>query len=302
LVRTEGDELVAIDDDDPLYEQFDGEVFADAYLRRLLDVFEHTTESFLATNTPTSLPQTIANRLVIVVDSREMGVLRNVTVHHNEGQVPIELAIGVGHDGSTDLDWAQQNLARAMAPLLLELVGLKRDQPEPSTRPSSDEAATPAEAFWLGFEAALEAEYGQQHPEPPDPLHTLETLSPAGADRLSRPRLPEHKDVGILSQGTKPTSERGSPEEASRTPGVVGAFLHRLLKQVGSFYPQRHMLWFVSFEPDEIPYGKFLLAVSRVPRHRDVSVQTFIETYVETFPAERASVVSLAEQVLGRSW
>ena len=59
------------------------------------------------------------------------------------------------------------------------------------------------------------------------------------------------------------------------------------------------MLWFASFEPEEIPYGKFLLAVNQMPRHRGVSVQVFIATYTETFPAERASVESLAEEVFG---
>lgn len=266
LVRTEGTELVVVQDDDPLYEQFDDQVFDDAHLRRLLMVFEHTTESFLATNTPSPLTQTIANRLIIVVDSQERALLHDITVHHDSARVPIELAIGVGHDGRVDLALARKNLPRAMAPLLLELVGLKQDRTHTSPSPDAREVASGSEAFWLGFEAALES---------------------ACAERLAED----------LPAGELPSSPR--PVFGGPTPEVVATLICRLLQQAGSFYPQRHMLWFASFEPDEIPYAKFLLAVSRMPRHRDVSIQTFVESYAETFPAERASVFFLAEEVLG---
>jgi len=269
LVRTEGTELVVVQDDDPLYEQFDDQVFDDAHLRRLLMVFEHTTESFLATNIPSPLTQTIANRLIIVVDSQERALLHDITVHHNGASVPIELAIGVGHDGRVDLALARKNLPRAMAPLLLELVGLKQDRTHTSASPDAHEVASRSEAFWVAFEAALESACTERHAE-----------------------LAEDLPAGELPSSPRPVF--GGP-----TPEVVATLICRLLQQAGSFYPQRHMLWFASFEPDEIPYAKFLLAVSRMPRHRDVSIQTFVESYAETFPAERASVFSLAEEVLG---
>jgi len=297
LVRTEGDELLAISDDDPLYQQFDDQVLGDPYLARLLMVFEHTTESFLATNTFTSLDQTIANRLIIVVDSGEMGVLHNVTVHQEGREVPIELAMGMGQDGSIDLAHARESFARVMGPLLLELVGLKPDRAESQANPGLHEATDPSRAFWVGFEAALEAIYGQQHGEMVDELRAQGAPSPEVIDRLYRYQLIPLNGLRFRFEDGQPTSEIRSPEEALRTPGVVAAFIYRLLKRASSFYPQRHMLWFASFEPHEMPYGKALLAVSHMPRHREVSIQLFIESYAETFPAERAFVESLAEEV-----
>ena len=85
-----------------------------------------------------------------------------------------------------------------------------------------------------------------------------------------------------------------------RTPGVVATFFHRLLQQPGgTFYPQRYMLWFVNFEPQETSYAKVLLAFSRMPRHRDPSIQAFIESYAETFPADERSLRLLVDQVFG---
>jgi len=291
--------LVLVVDDDPLYEQFDAQVFRDPYLTLLLMVFEHTTEAFLATNTLAPWRQTIANRLIIVLDSRDMGVLRDITVHHNDVRVPIELAIGVGHDGRVDLELARQSFARVIAPLLLELVGLRRDGPVPSASPQVHEPTTRSEAFWVGFEMALESIYGEQHRELLEELRAREPGDPEALDRLHRYELGPRNRLRFSFEGNAPATKTRSPEEAARTPGVVATFVCRLLNEAGSFYPQRYMLWFVSYEPEEIPYGKFLLAVSRMPRHGEVSIQAFIESYAETFPAERDSVVALAEEVLG---
>jgi len=299
LARTKGNELVALEDDDPLYEQFDSEVFDDPYLHRLLMVFEHTTESFLATNTQTALRQTIANRLLIVVDSAQVRVLRNVTVHYNQRRVPIELAIGLGRNGRVDLARAQQDLSRVMAPLLLELVGLRADRTHPSASCQVHEVTSPQEALWVGFEAALESIYGQQHRGLIAELRAQEPQTPEALDRLRRYELVPHNGLRFVFEGGRPTSEIRSSQEASCTPGVVATFLYRLLEQAGSFYPQRYMLWFVSFEADEIPYGKLLLAASRMPRHIDVSIQTFIGSYADTYPAESASVLALAKEVFG---
>jgi len=296
LVRTQGNELVTVEEDDPLYDDFDTRVFADAYLHRLLMVFEHTTESFLATNTFTPLDNTIANRLVIVADSQETRVLRTIKVHDNGSQVLIELAIGLGHNGHVDLAWAQRNFPRVMATFLLELVGLKRDQ---TPSPQVYELTNPSEAFWVGFQAALECIYGQQHKELLTELQAQEPQSREAADRLRRYEMVPQNGLRFLFKDNEPTSKIRSPEQAFHTPGVVATFLYRLLQQSDNLYPQRYMLWFVSFEADEIPYAKLLLAATHMPRHRDVSIQTFVATYGETFPAENASVSSLAQEVFG---
>jgi len=302
LVRTEGEDLVAIPDDDPLYQRFDGEVLGDPYLARLLMVFEHTTESFLATNTFTSLDQTVANRLIIVVDSSEMGVLHNVTVHQGGREVPIELAMGLGQDGSVDLVLARERFARVMAPLLLELVGLKPDRMESQTHPWIYEITDSSQAFWVGFEAAREGIDGQQHGDLVDELRARESPSLEVIDRLYRYELIPLNGLRFRFEEGQPTSEIRSPEEALHTPGVVAGFIYRLLEHAGSFYPQRYMLWFTSFDPDEMPYAKLLLATSRMPRYGEVSIQGFIGSYAETFPAESASVKLLAEEIFGSHW
>ena len=55
--RVEGS-LAVLATDDPLYEAFDEQVLSDATLQCLLGLFEHTTESFLATNGSPG-PQTV---------------------------------------------------------------------------------------------------------------------------------------------------------------------------------------------------------------------------------------------------
>lgn len=84
-----------------------------------------------------------------------------------------------------------------------------------------------------------------------------------------------------------------------RTPGVVATFFYRLLQMTGDFYRQRDMLWFVNYEPEDTPYAKFLLAVYRMPHRQQTSVEDFIQTYIESFPAEREAVMELAAQVFG---
>jgi len=305
LIRREGDTLAIVEDDDPLYDRFEGQVLShpsgegDSYPRLLLMIYEHATEAFLATNVLTSLSQTIANRPMIVVDSSEMGVLRNVVSHHHGERVPVELALGVGNEGEVDLDMARQDFARLMASLLLELMGVNPDPQSPVRRGPVYEMTTPRQAFYTGFEAALDAVYGQQHPEL---LHELEREareSPEVLDRLYRYELVPSNGLRFRFDGGRPTSEIRSRAEAARTPGVVATFLYRLLRCAGHYYPQRHMLWFANFESEETPYAKVLLAMNHMSGREDVSVQAFIESYIEVFPAEGTSVSLLADQVLG---
>ena len=297
LVRTVEDRLVVLEDDDPLFGRFDAEVLDDPYLARLLSIFENTTESFLATNALTSLSQTISNHLIIVLDSADVGVLHRVKVYAGGEAVPIELALGVGREGQVDLAFVRQNLARAMGMLLLELAGLKPKPGDLATEPAIYEPTTPERAFWVGFGAALEAFYGEQHL---DLLRLLyQDSSPEVRDRLSRyEAIPRNGLRYRFANGT-PTAELHPPEEAMRTPGVVATFFYRLLRQDEGFYPQRYLLWFNSYEPEEIPYGKVLLAANRLSG-KDLSVQAFIAGYVEAFPSEKEAVLTLAEQAFGQ--
>lgn len=299
LVRTEGDKLTVLEDEDSLFARFDAEVLSDPYLARLLSVFENTTESFLATNTISPLSQTIANHLVIVLDSADAGVLRRINVYARGEAVPIELALGLGREGQIDLAWARQHFARGMGLLLLELAGLQPEREALAPEPSIDEPTTPSRALRVGFAAALEALYGQPH------VDALRLSIQTSADPTARERLLRYEAIprnGLRYRFVDgvPTAELRPPEEAMRTPGVVATFFYRLLQRANRFYPQRYLLWFNSYEPEEIPYGKVLLVINRLPP-RSLSMRAFIAHYVETFPAEREAVLKLAEEVLGYS-
>jgi hypothetical protein len=174
--------------------------------------------------------------------------------------------------------------------------------------PSMDEQAlprvyeltSPALAFEVGLGAAFEATYAEQHPELVQSLYRQDLPSPADRDRLYRCMLVPSNGLIRRFEGETPTDTLRTPDEARRTPGVVATFMYRLLRRTGSHYPQRFLLWVYSYEGEERPYAKVMLALSRMPRREELSLATFIQSYIETFPAERAAVLSLAQEVLGQ--
>jgi hypothetical protein len=285
---------------DPLYDRFDQQVLSDPTLQRLLMLFEHTTESFLATNGTIPAPQTVANRLVIVLDSDTTGVLRDVRLATPGGQARMELALGLGQDGRIDLEGARHRMAAAMGPLLLELGG--RQSPDGfsmAALASPDEPVSPEEALWAGYALALEADYAR-------PFLGMESLEeallgqrPPPTDALARQRA-----IVARAEAAEPLVGEGSARsEAGRTPSMVAAFLVALHQRAGHYYPQRHMLWMVSYEPDEIPYGKVLLTMMRCLQRcmppQGASVEDLIATYADTYPAERRAINDLADAMLG---
>jgi len=287
-----------VEDDDPLYQRFDEEVLCDAYVRRLLTLYEHTTEALIATDSPTGFPQTVANLPVIVVDSAEARALHDIAMVAGVTEVPVELALGLGCAGEVDLAAARRNFARVVAPLLLELAGLRSELDGPSPRPRIHQITTPSLAFWLGFEAALESAHAQARPELLAEAHSQDPDDPRVRERLYRYELVPRNGLRYRFRDEVPTLELRSYQEAACTPGVVATFLYRLLERTGSYYPQRHLLWFASYEEKEIAYGKLLLAVHRMPA-RDISLEAFVNAFAETFPSERDPILALAEEVLG---
>ncbi|MHB0857229.1 MAG: hypothetical protein ACYC5M_06620 [Anaerolineae bacterium] len=261
LARSEGDALVRIADDDPLYQAFEHEILGDPRAQMLLNVLEHTTEAMLATNAPTRFRQTVANRPVVVIDSQEAGVLDHLRVQHGQDSVPIELALALGDAGAVNLAHAREAMPMATASLLMELVGL--------APPDKEAPAAAREALWGGFAAALET-----------------TPMPADAQE------------GVTA--TCPLPLKVSHEEESGESERVGAFFCHLLATTDAYYPQKHLLWFASYDAGEMAYGKVLLAMRRMPPGSEASIETFVRTFGETFPAERETVQALAEQALGR--
>jgi hypothetical protein len=284
--RVEGS-LAVLATDDPLYEAFDEQVLSDATLQCLLGLFEHTTESFLATNGVIPAPQTVANYLLIVADSEIPGVLHDTRVAVPGGQARVELALGLGQEGRVDLTGARHRMAAAMGPLLLELVG--RRPPEGFTLGALTSPDTPVssqEALWAGYALALEADYARPYLDRDPHDVPLAALPLPPEDLLAR--------QSALCAG----EATGPREEAVRTPSRVAALLIALHRQAGHYYPQQYMLWMVSYEPEEVPYAKVLLAMLRMPPG-DATVEDLIATYAHTYPAERHSVHALADAILG---
>ncbi|MFP3896077.1 MAG: hypothetical protein ACLFV5_04440 [Anaerolineales bacterium] len=286
LARFQGEKIVAVEDDDPLYERFDTHVLSDPYLDQLLTLFEDTTEAFWATNTPTSFPQTVENRLVIVVNGPRAEVLHDVVVEDDGRHVPIELALGLGQEGEVDLTHARRRFCPTMARLLWELVGLPSlDISSVSLYGTTD----PSLALERGFQAAIETTHWEQRPK------ELEEARSERCSLVSQNAFRHRFIEGI------PSADLGSCEEALQTPGVVATFFHRLLQRANTAYPQRYMLWFTNYEDANVAHAKVLYALGRTRGCGGLSVEHFIAAYAEAFPAEREMILSLAREVFGQS-
>jgi hypothetical protein len=299
LVLSEGDAFLVLMDDDPLYVRFESEVLSDRYLYLLLMTYEHATESFLATNSLSSLSQTVANKPVIVLNSSAPTVLRDIELEYGQVRVPVELAMGLGDGGDVDLGSARGSFARVMAPLLLELMGLGPGQGGQADHTTLYETITPSAAFRAGFQAAIEARHAQEDPELIRGLREEEPQSPELRDRLYRYELVPSNGFRFRFDDDAPTSEALPYEERLRRPGVIATFFYRLLRETESFYPQRYMLWFVNFEPEETNYAKVLLAVNRMAQDDGGSVEAFLRSYIETFPVEKGFLLRVAGEVFG---
>jgi len=298
LLQWDGARWIVLEDDDPLYEQFQRSILSDPYLRRLLLLYEHSTEAFLATNTHSSLSQTLANKPMIALNSKQARLLRDIVVYQKKSKVRIELALGLGQDGQVDFGWARDRFAPVVAEGLLAMMGVHFRQPEGSLSPIYEETS-PDWALAAGWMAAFEAIYGQRHPERVAELQPLAKMNPWAQERLYIYTLVPHNGFRQRFQGGVPTAELRPCAEAQRTPGVVASFFYHLLQQGGDYYPQREMLWFANFDAEETPYAKALLALNRMAGSREVSLESFLEAYRETFPAEQGKTESLVKEVFG---
>ncbi|MEA3408237.1 MAG: hypothetical protein U9R48_09195, partial [Chloroflexota bacterium] len=241
---------MTIEDEDALYQRFDEEVLSDPYLHQLLTLFDDTTEAFWASNTLTSFPQTVVNKLVIVVNSSQAEVLHDVVIEDAGREVALELALGLGHEGRTDLAHAHQRFASTMARLLWELVGL----PPSDVRPVAlYEVTDPPVALDVGFQAAIETLHWER---------CGKEVAEAHAERCAQVTRNAFRRQFI--DGAPSTTSRPR-EEAMETPGVVATFFYRLLQRANAAYPQRYMLWFTNYEDANIAHAKVLYALGRTP-------------------------------------
>lgn len=299
LIQPQDGKLVSVDDQDPLYARFDDQVLSDAFLRNLLAIYENTTEAFLATNKISSLTQALSNWPIIILGSGSNGAQLKALALHGDDEVRIALALGLRND-SDDLPAVREAMAAAMAPVLMRLVGLKLPEALGDASEAQPDITTSRElALAQGFGLALEALHLDAHPEKPASLQTQAVASPEARERLERWQRIEQNGYQVRFAEGKPTKFLRPPDEMWRTPGVVATFFHRWLQSNGPFYPQRHMLWMTNYDANQSPYAKVLLAMNRMPDKRRTSIQSFLASYAETFPAEREALRQLVVEVFG---
>jgi hypothetical protein len=259
LAQRDGNVYRVLSEEDPLYAQFDELMLSDNHIQRLLAAYEHTTLSYVAASLPAPRPQMVANHLVILVDSQELGVLSDVALQTPNRRVPMERALGIGRQGAVDLAWARPHMPRLLALMLLELVGVDTSLAEPLPSGWECQGTKPHTAFVVGFQMAIEAWSGA----PPAPA---------------------------LRVASAPAED-----QAGEKPAIAAAVLHRLLREDAGFYPQRYLLWFTSYEPQELALGKLLLVIQQLPG-RNLSLRQFVSVYAETFPADSLRLEELLSE------
>jgi len=297
LVRQGAEGLEILEDDDPLYETVNREIWGDAYTQYLLTLFEHTTAAIIATESPTSYSQAVSNKPFAVLDSECVGVIHNIKPSYKSTSVRSELAMGMGHDGEIDAEWASLYATRALGQLLIEVMEWPAAE-FCADRGALEDETTPQRALELGYMAALEAHHRQAVPEKAMALQTEPELTLEEQAWLERTEIIPRNGYRFFFRDGEPSSSERTPQQAMRTPGVVATFFYRLHEQASGYYPQREMLWFANYEDSDRTYGQVLLPFGRI-EGTDASVADYIRVYVETFPAERERVITLAEQVFG---
>ena len=296
LARSDGALWRVLPDDDETYATFSTEVLGDPYLSQLLGVYDGATKALLAERLADRLPQTASNMPVILLDSAWSGAVRDVRLGRSGEHVNIELALGLGNDGREDQSWAKQRLAWVIGMGLYELMG-QAPASVGGSWASPYEATTPARALQEGLALALDAAHARANPTLIDGIAFRSDLSIALRDRLDLGGLVEGNRFRFEFSRREPTSVLRTYTRALSTSGVCATFFHRLLRETGSGYPQRLMLWFANFQPADVPYAKALVALAHMPPNR-ASLEAFVASYGESFPAEKEWVSDLFRQVV----
>jgi len=294
LARQIEGRLTVLADDDALYRQFETEFAPSTYAGELLLLVDHLTEAYIATNAHTRRTQAVAGKSVVILDSAELGLLEDIDLWYNDKTTRADLALGLGLEGRVDLPYARQQLPGSIASLYLALIGM-----EPVGPPDrlDDAITSETQAFWQGFGAALEALQCHRLYEVQVDRSPSGTLDARRADRCARiPSNGYYRVTGSAEAGSVTQAE-----QAVATPGSVGTFFYRLLSEASAFYPQRYMLWFANFDTGETVFGKVFLAMSHM-RPEEPSVQSFVDAYIEAFPADEPHISALAIQVFGEGY
>jgi len=294
------DELSAVSSDDPLYQQFE-EVLAEPFLQELFSLYTATAKGLIVDAIPSRNTKALARKPVFILGAIEPGVHQQVSLRHNGQHVMIELAIGLGGGDPFDIDRARDQLPSALAEMLMVIMGVDQPDRNGQNQPAIYDLTTPEQALWSGFAASLEARYGQRHPEPWPFAEIDENMNQAAIERLMRYREIPINGLRYLYENGQPTNVPRTYDQGLRTPGVVASFFFKLWDEASDMYSQGDMVWFANYESSQIKGAKILLALNRMPRRPAPSLETFVQSYCETFPAECATVQALMHDIVGAS-
>lgn len=271
--------LVQLADDDPRYLALQDYLAGDIALKRMIDLYAHTTAAFLASGLHSGASRALRNPVVLVLGAPS-GVLRDVDVAGLYGQVRLPLALGVAIDDPAELGSVAPQLARTLGEALLVLAG--QESPALSCAALTCDVG-PAESTVVlaqGLGAALEAQYVQ-----------WTSPSVGHADAGQRAAWLTRNDYRRQFGPEGPGNTLLPPEEAGLCPGVVGTLFERLIVSAETGYPQRYMLWFANYAPEDEALAKIVLAVTRL--QGEPSAYAFARAYAATFPQEHESLGAL---------
>jgi len=267
LVEQRDDGYAQLPEDDPRYAALEAYLAEDEPLARLLNVYERTMAAFSASGLRPAAARAADNRAVLVL-GQQAGLVTDICVQGLYDQVCLELALGVPITDPAMLAPAAPQLARAVGQALLVLAG-QGYGPSPCSEPACDGLPSPpGSVLTQGLGIALETIYCQD----------LEAGSPPG---LAAAGACAHL---IKGEGYRDTEM--SPADVVQSPGVAGTVFYQLLSEAPTGYPQRFMLWFANYDPQDEALAKIVLVARRLGRR--ATIVDFLGAYGTTFPGERA--------------
>lgn len=275
LVEQYQDGYAQVADDDPRYDALEAYLADDVELAHLLSACERATAAFSASHMHTAAA-TAARNLTVLALGEQAGLLRDVRVQGRYGEVRLELALAAPVEDPAQLSAAAPAVARAVGEALLVLAGQGYAARACLDLACDSLPAPPGSVLTQGLGAALEALY-------------VEGL---GADA----RSPHAEHAAALERARRLAAgeyrrDARSLAEALQSPGVAGSVFYRLLNEAPTGYPQRFMLWFANYDPQDEALAKIVLVAYRVGRQ--ATIVEFLETYGATFPGERALALEL---------
>jgi len=292
----QSDDLTVVAGDDPLYDAFDS-ILADPFIRELFDLYTATAKGIIIDGIPSRYGDSLSRKPVFVLGTIEPGVRRNLILHHEGKRLQVDLALALGGGTPVDFDQITIRMPAALGELMMTVMGVEPIRGE-EPYPAIFEVTSPDQALWIGFGAALEAHFGRHQLDLwPNPADTA--LDDTANERLLRYREIPLNGFRTQYRNAEPENTPRSYQQALGTPGVVATFFYRLWTDISSTYKQSDMLWFANYDASQIRGAKILLAMRHMPRRSTPTLETFVQSYCETYPTECTQVKALFNDVVG---